>query len=78
MTLYQKNKYILANANYFAQWVEAKTLKTNKTLIIAKFIYEFILTYGFTFVYHGHCLPLFIYQFPNEAYQFHHLLPTRK
>jgi hypothetical protein len=40
---YTWNKYIIIATNYATKWVEARTLKTNIAVIIAKFLYECIL-----------------------------------
>jgi hypothetical protein len=39
-----RKKYILVVTNYATKWVEAKTLKINIVVVIAKFLYEYILT----------------------------------
>jgi hypothetical protein len=41
---YTWNKYIFVAIDYAIKWVEAKTLKTNTVAVIAKFLYECILT----------------------------------
>jgi hypothetical protein len=41
---YTGNKYILITIDYATKWVEARALKIDTTVVIAKFIYECILT----------------------------------
>jgi len=42
--IYTWNKYILVTIDYIIKWVEARGLKTNTVVVIAKFLYECILT----------------------------------
>ncbi len=39
-----RNKYILVVIDYATKWVEAKAFKINTIVIIAKFLYEYIIT----------------------------------
>jgi hypothetical protein len=41
---YTRNKYIFVVIDYATKWVEARALTTNIVVIIAKFLYESILT----------------------------------
>jgi len=41
---YTRNKCIFVATNYVIQWVEARTLAINTIVVIAKFLYECILT----------------------------------
>jgi len=39
-----ENKYLLVMMNFFTNWLEAKTLRDNKVTLVAKFLYEQIIT----------------------------------
>jgi hypothetical protein len=39
-----RNKYIIIAINYATKWVEARTLRTNIAVVVAKKLYECILT----------------------------------
>ncbi len=41
---YSSNPYVLVVTDYVTKWVEARTLHTNITVIITKFLYDRVLT----------------------------------
>jgi hypothetical protein len=41
---YIRNKYILVTTNYATKWVEVRVLRSNIAVVIAKFLYECILS----------------------------------
>jgi hypothetical protein len=41
---FTSNKYIFITIDYATKWVEAKALRTNTIVIVAKFLYEYLLT----------------------------------
>ncbi|KAH7415235.1 hypothetical protein KP509_14G033600 [Ceratopteris richardii] len=40
----RSNRYILVCTDYFTKWIEAKALKTDRAIDVAKFLYEQIIT----------------------------------
>jgi hypothetical protein len=39
-----RKKYILVAIDYATKWVKAKAFKTNTTIVITRFLYEYVLT----------------------------------